>query len=180
MSGPAGCAVAHSRTADACWSNQPCHLSVCPCILARWKDIISGTNCCCFYDRDGTGKSTSRPWAVVTGASDGIGKEFVLQLAHLGYNIVLISRSETKLQAVVDTLQKKKATAATKTVVLPVDYTTAGDEQYLAVKAVLSPLHIAVLVNNVATNHAFPVAFNDETPDMIDNIVQVNLLPSYA
>ncbi|KAH6570498.1 hypothetical protein BASA50_010640 [Batrachochytrium salamandrivorans] len=151
-------------------------LSVVPVSWLAGKTSSLALTAVASIDRDGTGKSTSRPWAVVTGASDGIGKEFVLQLAHLGYNIVLISRSETKLQAVVDTLQKKKATAATKTVVLPVDYTTAGDEQYLAVKAVLSPLHIAVLVNNVATNHAFPVAFNDETPDMIDNIVQVNIV----
>ncbi|KAJ1340833.1 hypothetical protein BSLG_004559 [Batrachochytrium salamandrivorans] len=111
-------------------------LSVVPVSWLAGKTSSLALTAVASIDRDGTGKSTSRPWAVVTGASDGIGKEFVLQLAHLGYNIVLISRSETKLQAVVDTLQKKKATAATKTVVLPVDYTTAGDEQYLAVKAV--------------------------------------------
>ena len=37
---------------------------------------------------------------VVTGATDGIGKEFALQLAKKGFNILLVSRSEDKLKAV--------------------------------------------------------------------------------
>jgi len=37
------------------------------------------------------GKGT---WALVTGASDGIGLEFCKQLAKDGFNIVLVSRSE--------------------------------------------------------------------------------------
>jgi len=38
--------------------------------------------------------------SVVTGATDGIGKEYARQLAALGINIVLISRTESKLQTV--------------------------------------------------------------------------------
>ena len=37
---------------------------------------------------------------VITGATDGIGKEFALQLAKAGFNIVLVSRSEEKLKGV--------------------------------------------------------------------------------
>jgi 17beta-estradiol 17-dehydrogenase / very-long-chain 3-oxoacyl-CoA reductase len=43
------------------------------------------------------GKGT---WAAVTGASDGIGAEFCKHLARLGFNIVLISRTESKLKEV--------------------------------------------------------------------------------
>lgn len=39
-------------------------------------------------------------WAVVTGATDGIGKEFALQLAKRGFNVFLASRTTAKLQAV--------------------------------------------------------------------------------
>jgi 17beta-estradiol 17-dehydrogenase / very-long-chain 3-oxoacyl-CoA reductase len=38
-------------------------------------------------------------WAVVTGASDGIGAEKCIQLAKMGFNIVLVSRSKDKLEA---------------------------------------------------------------------------------
>jgi len=43
------------------------------------------------------GKGT---WALVTGATDGIGLEFCMQLARSGFNICLVSRTESKLEAV--------------------------------------------------------------------------------
>lgn len=39
-------------------------------------------------------------WAVVTGATDGIGKGLAIALAKRGFNIVLISRTLEKLQTV--------------------------------------------------------------------------------
>lgn len=49
------------------------------------------------------GKGT---WAVVTGGSDGIGKQFGIQLAKMGFNIVLISRSLDKLKIAQEDLIK--------------------------------------------------------------------------
>lgn len=40
------------------------------------------------------------PWAIVTGATDGIGKEYARELARLGVNIILMSRSIEKLTKV--------------------------------------------------------------------------------
>ena len=52
----------------------------------------------------GTAATTERygadSWAVVTGASDGIGKATCFELARRGFNIVLISRSLSKLNQV--------------------------------------------------------------------------------
>mmetsp|Transcript_13376 Transcript_13376/g.16977 ORF Transcript_13376/g.16977 Transcript_13376/m.16977 type:complete len:100 (+) Transcript_13376:12-311(+) len=45
------------------------------------------------------GKGT---WALVTGASDGIGLEFCKQLARSGFNICLVSRAESKMKTVVE------------------------------------------------------------------------------
>jgi 17beta-estradiol 17-dehydrogenase / very-long-chain 3-oxoacyl-CoA reductase len=39
-------------------------------------------------------------FVVVTGATDGIGKEFALQLGKAGFNIILASRTQEKLTAV--------------------------------------------------------------------------------
>jgi len=46
-------------------------------------------------------------WAIVTGASEGIGLGFVEQLALLGFNVILISRTESKLVAKVKELKQK-------------------------------------------------------------------------
>ena len=36
---------------------------------------------------------------MVTGASDGIGKEFALQLAKAGFNVFIVARSQDRLNA---------------------------------------------------------------------------------
>jgi uncharacterized protein len=40
------------------------------------------------------------PWALVTGASSGIGKEFARQIAGSGINVVLVARREDLLKEV--------------------------------------------------------------------------------
>ena len=42
--------------------------------------------------------SRYRPWAVVTGASSGIGREMALRLAEARLNLVLVARSEDFLE----------------------------------------------------------------------------------
>ncbi|CAK5264335.1 unnamed protein product, partial [Mycena citricolor] len=41
-------------------------------------------------------------WAVVTGASDGIGKEFATQLAGQGFNVLLVARNAAVLNTVAE------------------------------------------------------------------------------
>jgi len=59
-------------------------------------------------------------WAVVTGATDGIGKAYCEQLAKEGINILLISRTLEKLQNVAKEIEDKYNI---KTDVLAADFT---------------------------------------------------------
>lgn len=59
-------------------------------------------------------------WAVVTGATDGIGKSFSIKLAARGLNIVLISRNNEKLENLASYLHD---TYDVKTRIISADFT---------------------------------------------------------
>lgn len=71
-------------------------------------------------ERYGTGS-----WALVTGASDGIGAEFCIQLAREGFNICLVSRTRSKLESV--ERQVREANPKVETCTIQFDFTDATD-----------------------------------------------------
>ncbi|XP_072905087.1 very-long-chain 3-oxoacyl-CoA reductase-B-like isoform X2 [Hemitrygon akajei] len=84
-------------------------------------------------------------WAVVTGATNGIGKAYAHELARRGLNIVLISRSLEKLKTTAEEIEQKHGK---KTKIIQADF-TAGTDIYGPIQEVLNGMNIGVLVNNV-------------------------------
>ena len=70
---------------------------------------------------------------MVTGASDGIGKQFSLQLAQKGFNIVLASRTKSKLEALASELKAKYPSISTETV--SIDFSQNLDDNYTRLAA---------------------------------------------
>ncbi|KAJ7469641.1 hypothetical protein FB451DRAFT_1255178 [Mycena latifolia] len=93
--------------------------------------------------------SDSGPWALITGASDGIGRGFAFELASEGFNIILHGRSSTKLAKVATALMAEYPHISTRLFVLdgyPCN-TTAIDD---FVRGLTNDgLHVRVLVNNI-------------------------------
>ncbi|CCH62624.1 hypothetical protein TBLA_0H03430 [Henningerozyma blattae CBS 6284] len=110
-------------------------------------------------------------YAVISGASDGIGKEYAGQLAQRGFNLVLISRTLSKLE----TLQKEFETKYKIQVrILAIDISQDVKENYIAIKEICSELPITVLINNVGRSHSIPVPFLETEEQEIRDIITIN------
>lgn len=113
-------------------------------------------------------------WAVVTGASDGLGKEFAVQLASKGFNIVLVSRTQSKLDALAEELVNKFSEVQTRTVAM--DFSRDDDADYDRLKQTVAGLDVAILINNVGQSHSIPVPFLETPRAELQNIVTINCL----
>jgi 17beta-estradiol 17-dehydrogenase / very-long-chain 3-oxoacyl-CoA reductase len=113
---------------------------------------------------------------VITGASDGLGKEFAFQLAAKGFNLVLISRTQSKLDSLVKELEQKYPEAGLQFKVMSMDYSKDSDADYERMAQVLSGLDIGILINNVGQSHSIPVPFLQTEREEIQNIVTINCL----
>ncbi|KAI9220668.1 hypothetical protein BC828DRAFT_405609 [Blastocladiella britannica] len=111
-------------------------------------------------------------WAVVTGASDGIGKEFALQLARAKFNVVLLARTESKLVSVADEIRAKHGVEAR---VIPFDFSSTVYSDYEKLAKSMDSLDITVLVNNVGVSHDMPTPFLEESDEMNQRIIDVNI-----
>lgn len=117
--------------------------------------------------------TANKNWAVVTGGSDGIGKEFAIQLAKAKFNLVLISRTASKLKTVASEIEAMGYGVQIETI--PLDFAKATDKNYQSISDFLAPLPVSILVNNVGTNHDIPIPFHEESVQVIDDIVNVNI-----
>ena len=96
-----------------------------------------------------------KPWALVTGASAGIGAEFCRQLAGKGYQLVLVARRADKLQVIADELQSKHAASS---LIITADLSQKGASEMIAQRLVQEGITIEYLVNNAG--YGLPGSFH--------------------
>ncbi|OBT55801.1 3-ketoacyl-CoA reductase [Pseudogymnoascus sp. 24MN13] len=128
--------------------------------------ILSGTNL-----RKYGPKGTS---ALATGASDGLGKEYALQLAARGFNILLVSRTESKLATLSQEIETR--TPAIKTKYLAMDFSKDNATDYAKLKALVDDLDVGILINNVGQSHSYPVPFLLTPHKEMRDIITINCL----
>ncbi|XP_017025446.1 hydroxysteroid dehydrogenase-like protein 1 isoform X2 [Drosophila kikkawai] len=110
-------------------------------------------------------------WAVVTGATDGIGKEYARELARQGLNLVLISRTKEKLIATTNEIESQYKV---KTKWIAVDF-TKGLEIYDQIEKELAGIEVGILVNNVGMMYEHPDSLDLVPEKLLWNLLTVNM-----
>lgn len=108
-------------------------------------------------------------WALVTGATSGIGESFTRLLASHKYNIVLVARDLPRLQERAQGLEEK---FGVKTHVIQADLAT--DEGCLKVENYILENQIDVLINNAGfgTSKAFTMSTIEIEQQLLDVLVR--------
>lgn len=96
------------------------------------------------------------PWALIAGASEGIGLAFAQQLAAQGVNLVLMSRSQAKLEAAAEQIGGQ---ASVDMRLLVADVT--DDNCMTAIAAQTEDLEIGLLIYNAGAVHGAEYFLDD-------------------
>ncbi|KEG06287.1 short-chain dehydrogenase [Trypanosoma grayi] len=109
-------------------------------------------------------------WAVVTGATEGIGYAMTLELARRGFNVCVVSRTQSKLDGLVAELAKRGVQGRA----IAFDFASAGDKEYKELFAQLESLNVAILLNNVGVNYTYANYFDEVDQQEDLRIIKVN------
>lgn len=118
----------------------------------------------------------TRDWALVTGASDGIGRALATEAAKAGYNVILTGRRADRLEAHAEALRRAHFVA---TIVLTGDLSDPDTAEQIWAQA-SEGRSIAVLVNNAGLGHLG--RFEDdtgwarETESIMVNVIAATIL----
>lgn len=104
---------------------------------------------------------------------DGIGKAYAFAFAKKGMSVVLISRTEAKLQDVKKELLEKYSDIEVTYIVC--DYSKFDKVAQDKVSKALKGLEIGVLMNNVGVSYRYPVFFDELNDDEVQNLMTMNI-----
>jgi short-subunit dehydrogenase len=111
----------------------------------------------------------SKGTALITGASTGIGSVYADRLAKRGYDLILVARSQDKLNEVAKRIQ---STTNRKVETLQVDLTVSADVKRVA-ERLANDNSITALVNNAGIAAASKLLESDV--DYLDQMIELNV-----
>ena len=113
------------------------------------------------------------PWAAVTGATDGIGKCYAKRLGDAGLNLVLISRTQSKLDAVAKEIGALYPNIQIRTIA--VDF-TEEKSIYSVLKKELDSLEVGILINAVGMIFGFGKPYLESgTDEQVNDLINCNI-----
>jgi short-subunit dehydrogenase len=109
------------------------------------------------------------PWALILGASEGVGVAFARQLGQAGVNTVLVARQHVLLQSVA---QRVRAETGADTRILALDLTRSDMLEQL--RSVTDDIEIGLVVYNAGAIHGSGGPFLDAPLEGAIKVVQLN------
>ncbi len=109
-------------------------------------------------------------WALVTGASAGIGREYCAQLASLGMHLVLVARRKELLEELSRELSERHSI---QTLVLAIDLSRPDSVGKIVEALAERGIRVRLLVNNVGVNQWGP--FEKAEPEQYFRLLQLNV-----
>lgn len=115
-------------------------------------------------------------WAVITGASDGIGKAMAIRLAGAGFKkLLLIARNDQKLKDVATELELAAPSPITVSR-LVIDFASESSETIFSkISNAVEGLSVGVLVNNVGVSYPHALYYDEVSVPLLDDLVNVNV-----
>lgn len=106
-------------------------------------------------------------YALVTGASSGIGSDFAMQLAAAGYDLVLVARNEPRLKKVAADIKKEHAVDI---IIIVQDLSKPESTDIIFDTLTEKKIHVGLLVNNAGftTFGSFHETPRDKSLEMIN------------
>lgn len=121
-------------------------------------------------DRYGRGS-----YALVTGASDGIGLGYCKAFAKCGFNIIMISRSQQRLETAAE--QVRKVAPSVKIEILPFDFESSQNKNDYREQIIdkIKHLDVSIAVHNAGYSQCGP--YKDVPTYLHKRMIDVNVVP---
>eukprot|EP00475_Leptophrys_vorax_P024263 TRINITY_DN33449_c0_g1_i1.p1 TRINITY_DN33449_c0_g1~~TRINITY_DN33449_c0_g1_i1.p1 ORF type:complete len:330 (+),score=24.19 TRINITY_DN33449_c0_g1_i1:108-1097(+) len=163
-------------------SSEPSQLAVVGLALVGIIVILRGlsfllTGIWVLFLRPGKNLRRYGSWAIVTGCTDGIGKGFVKEFAKRKINVILVSRTQEKLQAVASEVEEKYKIQAK---VVVADFSNPGpalENSYAQIQSLVDELEVGILVNNAGLSYPFAQYLHEVDDKLIADLINTNVQP---
>ncbi|CAH0475338.1 unnamed protein product [Peronospora belbahrii] len=128
-----------------------------------------------FFLRPAKNLKSFGQWGIITGATDGVGKALAMELARKGMNVVLMSRTQSRLEDVRAEIIAKYPKVQVE--ILAVDFNRVDEPSVReALRKTLEQIKdIGVLYNNVGISYDFPEYFDKLPEDRVDRLIKLNV-----